>query len=52
MKNKILGIISVLAMVEFIFGACLIEGGCFGLGTLATVMPLAWYGVILLKYGK
>ena len=48
MKNKILGIISVLAMVEFIAGAVLIEGGRFGIGILAMIMPCAWYGLILL----
>lgn len=49
MKEKFLSIISILAMVEFLIGACLIEGGCFGLGILAMVMPLAWFGLILLK---
>ena len=45
-------IISILAMVEFLFGACLVEGGTFGLGTLAMAMPLAWFGLLLLKYGR
>lgn len=45
-------IISILAMVEFLFGACLVEGGTFGLGTLAMAMPLAWLGLLLLKYGR
>lgn len=49
MKEKILSIISVLAMVEFIAGAVLVEGGAFGIGILAMVMPLAWFGIILLK---
>lgn len=48
MKEKFLSIISILAMVEFLIGACLIEGGCFGLGILAMVMPLAWFALILL----
>ena len=48
MKEKFLSIISILAMVEFLTGACLIEGGAFGLGILAMVMPLAWFALILL----
>ena len=44
----ILTTISIIALFEFICGACLIEGGCFGLGILAMVMPCAWYGLILL----
>lgn len=52
MIEKILSIISVLAMVEFIAGAVLIEGGLFGLGSLAMAMPLAYYTLILLKYGR
>lgn len=47
MKDKFLAIISLLAMVEFLIGACLIEGGAFGLGILAMVMPLAWFALIL-----
>lgn len=47
MKEKFLSIISILAIVEFLTGACLVEGGCFGLGILAMVMPLAWYALIL-----
>ena len=47
MKDKILGIISVLAIVEFIAGAVLIEGGLFGIGILAMIMPCAWSGLIL-----
>lgn len=45
-------IISIIAMIEFLFGACLVEGGTFGLGTLAMAMPLAWFGLLLLKYGR
>lgn len=52
MKNTILGIISILAMIEFLFGACLVEGGVFGLGSLAMAMPLAWFAVMLFKYGR
>lgn len=52
MKRTILGVISVIALVEFLFGACLIEGGHFALGILAMIMPLAWFGLTLLKYGK
>lgn len=52
MKNTILGIISILAMIEFLFGACLIEGGAFGLGSLAMAMPLAWFFILLVKYGR
>lgn len=48
MIEKILSIISVLAMVEFIAGAVLVDGGAFGIGILAMVMPLAWFGLILL----
>ena len=48
MIEKILSIISVLAMIEFIAGAVLVEGGAFGIGILAMVMPLAWFGLILL----
>ena len=48
MIEKILSIISVLALIEFIAGAVLVEGGAFGLGILAMVMPLAWFGLILL----
>ena len=52
MKEKFLSIISVLALIEFIAGAVLIEGGLFGLGSLAMAMPLAWFGLLLLKYGR
>lgn len=48
MIEKILSIISVLALIEFIAGAVLVEGGAFGIGILAMVMPLAWFGLILL----
>lgn len=48
MKETLLKIISLLAMVEFLIGACLVEGGAFGLGILAMVMPLAWFALILL----
>ena len=48
MKETFLKIISLLATVEYLIGACLIEGGCFSLGILAMVMPLAWFGLILL----
>ena len=47
MIDKFLAIISLLAMVEFLIGACLVEGGAFGLGILAMVMPLAWFALIL-----
>ena len=52
MKDKILSIISVLAVIEFIAGAVLIEGGLFGLGSLAMAMPLAFFTLIMLKYGR
>lgn len=52
MKEKILSIISVLAVIEFIAGAVLIEGGLFGLGSLAMAMPLAFFTLIMLKYGR
>lgn len=52
MKNTILGIVSILAMCEFLMGACLVEGGVFGLGSLAMAMPLAWFAVMLFKYGR
>ena len=48
MIEKILSIISVLALIEFIAGAVLVDGGAFGIGILAMVMPLAWFGLILL----
>jgi len=48
----ILKIISVLAIVEFILGSILIEGGLFGLGSLAMAMPLAYFTLIMLKYGR
>ena len=48
----ILTTISIIALFEFICGAVLIEGGCFGLGILAMVIPLAWFGIALLKYGR
>ena len=47
MIEKILSIISVLALIEFIAGAVLVDGGAFGIGILAMVMPLAWFGLIL-----
>lgn len=47
MKEKFLAIISILAMVEYLIGACLVEGGCFGLGALAMIMPCAWFALIL-----
>lgn len=47
-KKICLKIISVLAIVEFIAGAVLVDGGAFGIGILAMVMPLAWFGLILL----
>ena len=49
MVRTFLKIISVLAIVEFIAGAVLVDGGAFGIGILAMVMPLAWFGLILLK---
>jgi len=52
MKNTFLGIVSILAMIEFLFGACLIEGGTFGLGSLAMGMPCAWFTLMLVKYGR
>lgn len=52
MKNTLLGIISILAIIEFLFGACLIEGGSFGLGSLAMGMPCAWFTLMLFKYGR
>lgn len=52
MIEKILSIISVLAVIEFIAGAVLIEGGLFGLGSLAMAMPLAFFTLIMLKYGR
>ena len=47
MKETLLKIISILAMVEYLIGACLVEGGCFGLGALAMIMPCAWFALIL-----
>jgi len=52
MKGKFLSIISALAVIEFIAGAVLIEGGRFGLGSLAMAMPLAFFTLIMLKYGR
>lgn len=52
MVRTFLKIISVLAMIEFICGAVLIEGGLFGLGSLAMAMPLAFFTLIMLKYGR
>ena len=52
MKNIFFKVITIIALFEFISGAILIEGGCFGLGILAMVMPLAWFGIGLLKYGR
>ena len=52
MKEKILEIISVLALIEFIAGAVLIEGGLFGIGCLAMGMPCAWFWLLILKYGR
>lgn len=52
MIEKILSIISVLAVIEFIAGAVLIEGGLFGLGSLAMAMPCAWFWLLILKYGR
>ena len=49
MKRTILGIISVIALIEFICGAVLVEGGSFGLGIVAMIMPLAWFGVTLIR---
>ena len=50
MKRIILGIISVIALIEFIFGAVLVEGGSFGLGIVVMILSLAWFGLTLLKY--
>lgn len=52
MKNTILRIITILAIIEFLFGACLIEGGAFGLGSLAMGMPCAWFTLMLVKHGR
>ena len=52
MVRTFLKIISVLALIEFIAGAVLIEGGWFGLGSLAMAMPLAFFTLIMLKYGR
>jgi hypothetical protein len=52
MVKTILKIISALAIVEFILGSILIEGGSFGLGSLAMAMPLAFFTLILFKYGR
>ena len=52
MVRMFLKIISVLAIVEFFAGAILIESGLFGLGSLAMAMPLAFFTLIMLKYGR
>ena len=52
MKDKIITVISVIAFIEFFLGAVLIEGGLFGLGSLAMAMPLVFFTLIMLKYGR
>lgn len=52
MSETFTKIISVIAPIEFLIGACLVEGGAFGLGSLAMAMPLAWFWLLLLKYGR
>ena len=49
MRRAILGTISAIALIEFVMGAVLIEGGSFGLGIVAMIMPLAWFGVTLIR---
>ena len=52
MRSKLISAISVIAFIEFFLGAVLIEGGSFGLGVLAMIMPLAFFTLIMLKYGR
>ena len=52
MKDKLITAISVMAFVEFILGAILIDGGTFGLGILAMLMPVAWFGLAIVRYGR
>lgn len=50
-RDIILIIISAIASFEFIIGACLIEGGSFGYGSLLMSICIIWFLLLLIKSG-
>lgn len=52
MRSKLISAISAIAIIEFVLGSVLIEGGSFGLGVLAMLMPVAWFGLLIVRYGR
>ena len=51
MRDTILFIISAIASFEFIVGACLVEGGRFGTGSLLMSICIIWFMLLLIKSG-
>ena len=54
MKNKFYGIVSILAVIEYLVGAYLVGEEKYSLGIWAMVMPLAWCGIMffMLERGR
>lgn len=51
MRNAIQYIISAIAIFEFVVGACLVEGGRFGTGSLLMSVCIVWFLLHLIKSG-
>ena len=52
MRSKFYGIISLLAVIEYLVGAYLVGEGKYSLGIWAMVMPIAWFAITLFMYER